>query len=40
MKEQYCEANLEIVEMEAMDVITTSGNHNLDRDEMPPIVVG
>lgn len=40
MKEQYYEAQLEVVEMEAVDVITTSGNHNLDRDELPPIVVG
>ena len=40
MKELYYEAELEIVEMEAMDVIATSGNSNLGKDELPPIIVG
>lgn len=39
MKELYNEAELEIVRMEAMDIITTSNGGSLDDDELPPIIV-
>lgn len=40
MKELYTEPELEVIHFEAMDIITTSGNTQLDPDELPPIIVG
>ena len=40
MKELYKEPEMEVIEFEATDIITTSGNTPLDPDEMPPIVIG
>lgn len=39
MKELYTEPELEVIQFEAMDIITTSGG-KLDEDELPPIIVG
>lgn len=40
MKELYAEPELEVIQFEAMDIITTSGGGQLDEDELPPIIVG
>lgn len=37
MKELYREANLEIIELEDVDIITTSGE--LDDEELPPFPI-
>lgn len=38
MKDRYTEAELEIIHLENVDIITTSGQ--LDDEELPPIVIG
>lgn len=38
MKEFYQEAEIEICRFEMMDIITTS-NEQLDKDELPPVIV-
>jgi hypothetical protein len=40
LKELYQEPKLEVIQFEAEDIITTSGDTILDPDEMPPIIIG
>lgn len=41
MKEIYTEAELEIIRLEAVDIITTSftGTPDEEEDELPPVIV-
>lgn len=43
MKDLYLEPEIEIIRFEAMDIITTSsatsGNTNLDEDELPSWII-